>query len=189
MTTDDSDLPADVVAEVERLTRLARRAVDENERAAYRAERTELLDEHGFDCRLREEGQSVTLVCHPAEWLDDEGTVRLDAVEDTDRAAEIPLAGPGDPDEWSDVADHNREIARRVRETHGEVHGDTADAFAAFMSNHYAKPVESATRAEIQTFEEDYFPRNAWPTEAQERALEESLELLFEEAGRETPTG
>ncbi|MFB6121086.1 MAG: rnhA operon protein [Halobacteriaceae archaeon] len=188
MTTDDTDLPDETVAAVERLTRLARRAVDEQEIAAYREERADLLAEYDYDCRVREEGQSVTLVCHPAEWLDDEGVVRFDAVEDTNRAVEVPLAGPGDPDEWSDVAEHNREIAREVREKHGDVHGDTAEAFAAFMSNHYARPVETAAEREIETFTEDYFRRNAWPSEEQEQSLEESLEILFEVAGRETPT-
>ena len=188
MTIEHSDLSEDTVAAVERLTRLARRAVDEKERDAYHEERAELLAEHGYDCRVREEGQEVTLVCHPDEWLDDEGIVRLDVVEDTDRAVEVPLAGPGDPDEWSDVAEHNQEMADRVREKHGDVHGDTADAFASFMSNHYARPVESAAESEIETFSEEYFERNAWPTDEQEQQLAESLELLFEEAGRETPT-
>jgi hypothetical protein len=184
MTDEDEGLPADVVSDVERLTRLARRAVDENETAAYREERAARLAEHDFDCRIREEGQSVTLVCHPSEWLDEEGVVRLDAVEDTGRAVEVPLAGPGDPDEWDEVAEHNRAVASEVRAEHGDVHGDNADAFAAFMSNHYARPVETAAEREVETFREEFFPRNAWPSEAQRAVLEESLELVFEAAGR-----
>jgi hypothetical protein len=55
-----TDLPDDAVAEAERLTRLARRAVDDNERAAYRDRREEILDEHGYVARVREDDPGET---------------------------------------------------------------------------------------------------------------------------------
>jgi hypothetical protein len=182
------DLPTDVVEDVARLTRLARRAVDEQETTAYREERAALLEEYGYECRVREEESSATLACYPAAWLDDDGVVQMDAVEDTDRGVEVALSGPGDPDEWEAVAEHNREVAREVRDEHGDVHGDTAAAFAAFMSNHYARRVETASDDELAEFRAEYFPRNAWPSEAQEAALSESIALVFRAAGREPPT-
>ncbi|MFW5919942.1 MAG: DUF7108 family protein, partial [Halanaeroarchaeum sp.] len=33
----------------------------------------------------------------------------------------------------------------------------------------------------------EYFPRNAWPSDAQRRAIEASLEYVFEKTGVETP--
>ena len=68
----------------------------------------------------------------------------------------------------------------RVREEHGDPHGANAHAFADFMGNHYAKRVEAATPAEREEFLEEYFRRNAWPTEAQRDAVERSLRLVEE---------
>ncbi|QLC33747.1 rnhA operon protein [Halarchaeum sp. CBA1220] len=181
------DLPDDTVAEAERLTRLARRASDEDEASVYREERAALLGEHGYVAREREDDGHVTLVCYPEAWLDDSGTIRMDAVDPTD-AVERPLGGPGDPEYWDDVAEHNREIARRVHEAHGSVHGETATALAAFASNHYAKAVEELTAEELAEFREDYFVRNAWPSADQRDALTESLRYAFEAAGKELPT-
>lgn len=181
-----SDLPSDVVDEAERLTRLARAAVDDGERAAYREDRATLLSERGYAARVRGEDDGDVLVLHPEEWLDD-GTVRMERVEDTDRAVEVPLEGPGDPDDWSAVDDHNRDVVRRVREEHGEVHGENARAFAEFMSNHYARRVESATAAEIEEFRAEYFPRNAWPSDEQCDVIARSLELVFDVTETECP--
>jgi len=182
-----SELPADAVRAAERLTRLARRATDEAEAAAYREERAERLAAHGYDCRVREEGEtSATLVCYPAAWLDD-GTADLDAVEDTDRAVEVSLAGPGDPEAFDDVAEHNRAVAREVRERHGDVHGENAAALAAFASNHYAKEIEALAARELQEFAEEFFPRNAFPSDAQERALDASLNRVYDVLDRERP--
>lgn len=181
-----TDLPQDVQATAEELTHRARRANDEAAAQTFRERRDELLADHGYSARVRE-GDDVpgvpahgsganreVLVLYPDDWLDD-GTVRTDRIEDLDRAVEIPLTGPGDPDDWDAVDEHNREIAARVRERHGDVHGDNADAFADFMSNHYAKRIERATEREIQEFLGEYFPRNAWPSDEQRAVVEESI--------------
>ncbi|SNZ12994.1 hypothetical protein SAMN06269185_2007 [Natronoarchaeum philippinense] len=181
-----SELPTDVSEEAERLTRLAREAVDEDEAAAYRRRRASLLDNHEFTARIREDETGDVLVLHPEEWIED-GRIHPDRIEDTDRATEISLEGPGDPDEWDDVRDHNEAIAEQVRDAHGDVHGDNAAAFADFMQNHLAKPVESATGEEIQTFLSEYFPRNAWPSETQQAEIDRSIELVFETADARLP--
>ncbi|MFB6105496.1 MAG: rnhA operon protein [Halobacteriaceae archaeon] len=180
------ELPEETVDEAERLSRLARRAVDESEAAAYRERRAELLDAHDFVARVRRAGEDETLVCHPAEWVED-GTVRTDRIEDTDRAVEVPLTGAGDPDDWAAVDERNREIAAQVRAEHGDVHGDTAAALADFMSNHYAKPIPSASAEELEEFRTEYFPRNAWPSDEQQSALDRSLRRCFEAAGVTPP--
>ncbi|WP_435179684.1 DUF7108 family protein [Halorussus sp. AFM4] len=174
-------LPEEVVERAERLTRRARDAVDDAEADAYREDRADLLAAHGYRARVREDDTGATLVLHPDEWVED-GVIRTDRIEDTGRAVEVSLSGPGDPDEWETVERHNREVAARVREAHGDVHGDNAAAFADFMGNHYARPVESATSGEVAEFLEEYFPRNAWPTEKQRAVVEESIDLVFEVA-------
>ena len=177
-----TDLPDDTVEEAERLTRLARNATDEGERRAYREKRDALLAPHDFTARVRNEDARDVLVLHPDEWTED-GVIRVERVDDTDRAAEIPLDGPGDPDDWDEVDEHNRAVAKTVRDAHGDVHGANAAAFADFMSNHYARPVESATGEEVREFVSEYFPRNAWPTEEQKMVVDESVELVLESAG------
>jgi hypothetical protein len=181
----EQPLPADVVERAEQLTRRAREAVDDNEAAAYREEREELLNEHDYRARVREEEHDV-LVMYPDEWLDD-GVVQLDAVENLDRGIEQPLEGPGDADRWETVENHNRELAERVASEHGEVHGTNAHALADFMSNHYAKHIEQATGEELAEFVEEYFPRNAWPSDEQEAVVDTSLEYVFECANVEPP--
>jgi hypothetical protein len=168
-----TDLPNDVVDEAERLTRLARDAVDDNAAEAYRDRRDELLADYGFVARVRNDDH--TLVCYPAEWLDDDGRVVLTDVEDTDRAAEVSIAGPGEQGDYEAAAARNEELVERVREAHGDVHGDNAEAFATFMNNHYARPMDTASEREREEFLEEYFPRNAWPTEEQREAVEQSL--------------
>lgn len=169
-----AELPEAVAEEAERLTKLARGAVDPAEAAAYRERRGELLDGYGFVARVREEGATETLVVHPEEWVED-GRIRPDRVEDVDRAIEVRVAGPEDPGDWDRIEEHNRAVARRVRETHGDIHGANAEAFADFMGNHYAKPVEEATPEERREFLDEYFVRNAWPSDAQKEAIERSL--------------
>jgi len=171
-----SDLPREVVDAAKRLTRLARRAVDDAEAAAYERDRDERLDEYGFIARVREADD--TLVLHPAEWLAGE-TARMDRIEDTDRAVEIPLSGSGDPEEWDTVEAHNADIVDRVAERAGEVHAANARAFADFMGNHYARRMETATAEELQEFLTEYYPRNAWPSEKQREAVAQSLEHVF----------
>ncbi|MFW6382958.1 MAG: DUF7108 family protein [Haloferacaceae archaeon] len=180
----DEELPEPTVDAAERLTRLAREAVDEAEAEAYRADRAERLAEHEFTARVRDEDD--TLVCYPEEWIED-GTVQIDRIDDTDRAVEVSLSGPGDPDDWSEVEEHNTTLVERVAEAHGEVHAANARAFADFMGNHYARPMESATEAEIAEFLDEYFPRNAWPSEEQRDAVRASLRYVFAAADERTP--
>jgi hypothetical protein len=175
-----TDLPEDVVREAERLTRLARDAVDDNAAEAYRDRRDDLLADHAFVSRVRDSDD--TLVCHPAEWLDDDGQVRLGDVEDTDRAAEVSLSGPGEQGDYEAAAARNETLVERVRDQYGDVHGDNAAAFAAFMNNHYARPMDTAGERERAEFREEFFPRNAWPSEDQRETVEESLDLVFEVA-------
>ncbi|WP_232687423.1 DUF7108 family protein [Halobacterium zhouii] len=182
MTDPVEDLPGDVTEEAERLTRLARDAADDDEAAAYRNRRDELLAEYGFVARVREDD---TLVCYPEDWLDEEELVRVDDVENTDRAAEVSLAGRGEQGDYESAAEHNADLADQVRERHGGVHGANAAAFADFMSNHYARPMESATDTERAEFVSEYYPRNAWPSEEQREAVERSLELIDETADRQ----
>lgn len=170
-----AELPEEAVEEATRLTKLARAAVDPEEATAYRRHRAELLDEHDFTARVREEDATATLVLHPVEWVED-GTIRPARIDDTDRATEVQVAGPESPEDWEAIEEHNRTVAARVREAHGDVHGDNADAFADFMGNHYAKPVEDATPEERREFLAEYFVRNAWPSEDQKEAIERSLE-------------
>ena len=174
-----SDLPDDVAERATELTRRAREAVDDAERAAYLEDRDALLAEYGYVARVRSEDTRDVLVCHPEEWLGD-GVVRVDRIEDTSRAVERPLSGPGEGDDWAAIDAHNREIADRIAEEFGPTHGATARAFADFMSNHYAKPMEKATPREREEFRTEYLPRNAWPTEEQLSVLDETMAILAE---------
>ncbi|WP_254764573.1 DUF7108 family protein [Natrinema marinum] len=183
---DGEELPRGVVDEIERLTRLERTAVDENEADAYETRRDDLLDEYEFTARIRDDDGDDVLVCHPAEWQAD-GVIRTDRIEDIDRAVEIPLEGTGDPNDWDKVDARNRELVADVRAAHGEVHGDNAALLADFAGNHYAKPIASLTSAEITEFRTEYFVRNAWPSEKQREMIGESIELAFETAGEPIP--
>ncbi|WP_455449580.1 DUF7108 family protein [Natrinema thermotolerans] len=185
----DGDLPRGVVDEVERLTRLERTAVDDNEIEAYERRREELLENHDFTSRIRDDDGDDVLVCHPEEWHDDEaGVIRTDRIEDIDRAVEIPLEGTEDPDDWAAVDERNRDLVAAVREAHGDVHGDNAALLADFAGNHYAKPIASLTADELAEFREEYLVRNAWPSEKQREVIAESIELVFEAAGESAPT-
>ena len=178
------DVPEDVVSEAERLTHLAREAVVDREAAAYRSERKQLLAQCGFVGRVREEDD--TLVLHPEEWVED-GTVSLSQIDDTDRAVEVSLSGPGDSAEWDSIEQYNADIVEAVRTAHGDVHAANARAFADFMGNHYARRVDSASAEEIREFRSEYFPRNAWPSAEQKQAIEDSIRLVFEAADAEAP--
>jgi hypothetical protein len=180
-----ADLPADVADEAARLTRLAREAVDENEAAAYRRERDEVLAEYGYTARIRAEDD--TLVCYPEEWTDEAGTVHPGRIDDVDRGVERSLSGPGEGDDWDAIEAHNRSIAESVAAEYGDPHGATAHALADFAGNHYAKPIEDLTAAELAEFREEYLPRNAWPSDEQRAALDESIRLLFAAADAPVP--
>jgi len=181
MAEGDEELEEEVVSRVERLTRLARAAVDEDEAAAYREEREELLADRGFRTRIREEGEDEVLVLHPEEW-EVGGVVHPERIEEIDRAVEIRLTGAADPEDWPSVEAHNRALAERVRADYGEVHGENAEAFADFMGNHYARRMETAGEREREEFLTDYFVRNAWPSADQRAAVERSLALVVEAA-------
>ncbi|WP_049924609.1 DUF7108 family protein [Halopiger djelfimassiliensis] len=183
---DVAELPADVVDEAERLTRLERTATDENEAAAHERRRDRLLAEHDFTARVRDDGGDDVLVLHPEEWHED-GVIRTERIENISRAIEIPLEGTGDPDNWEAVDDHNRDLVAAVRAQHGDVHGENAAALADFVGNHYAKPIESLTAAELAEFRTEYFVRNAWPSEKQRDAIDESIRLVYETAGEPVP--
>jgi len=181
-----AELPTDVIEEAERLTRLAREASADSEQTAYRDRRDELLADESFEARIRSEDSRDVLVLHPTEWLDD-GTIRPDRIEDTDRAVEIPLTGPGDPDDWETVHSHNADVVARVREQYGDLHGDNARALADFMENHYARPIESASAAELHEFRTEYYRRNVWPTEEQRTLVDRSIAIVFEMTDRRVP--
>ena len=183
----DSDTPPDAVLdEAERLTRLAREAVDDAESAAYRDHRATLLAEHGYTARVREDDTRDVLVFHPEEWVED-GTVYPSRVDDVDRGVELPLSGPGEGDDWAVIDDHNRDLVETVRDEHDAVDAENAAALADFAGNHYAKPVESLTEAELREFLEEYFPRNAWPTAEQRAVVETSVAVTFEAADERCP--
>lgn len=192
-------VPDDVVNQAERLTRLARRAVDENEAAAYRARRDELVAEYGYTARVRTDGRALggadergeqgdvrgvdaTLVLYPSEWLTD-GIVDVDGIEDTSRAVERQLSGTGSEAEWDRIEAHNRALAERIADEHGAAHGANAHAFADFMGNHYARRMETADPSEIREFLEEYYPRNAWPSDEQRDCVEQSVSLVLDAEG------
>lgn len=181
----DTTLPDDIIDEAERLTRLAREASDEAEVTAYRTERDRLVAEYDYVARVRSDDRE-TLVLYPQEWTAD-GTVYPDRIDDIDRGIERPLEGPGASEEWETVAAHNRELAKRVRESHGSVHGANARTLADFASNHYAKPIEQLTSDEIEEFLTEYFVRNAFPTDDQKAVVEESVRVVFDVAGEQPP--
>ncbi|OLZ40865.1 rnhA operon protein [Natrinema saccharevitans] len=186
---DTDELPAEVVEEAERLTRTARETPDENEAQAHRERREDLLADHAFTSRIRDDEGDDVLVLHPEEWHDeDAGVIRTDRIDDLSRAVEIPLEGTEDPDDWAAVDDRNRDLVAAVREAHGDVHGDNAALLADFAGNHYAKPIASLTADELAEFREEYLVRNAWPSEKQREAIAESIELVFEAAGESAPT-
>ncbi|SMO38084.1 DUF7108 domain-containing protein [Halorubrum cibi] len=174
------DVPVEVVDEAERLTRLAREATDPAAAEGYRDRRDELVTSHEYAPRVREEDD--TLVLYPEEWMES-GTVQLDRIEETDRAVEVSLSGPGDPDRYREVAAYNDAVVDAIAERADDVHAETARSFAAFMSNHYVRAVDDATPEMRTEFREEFFPRNGWPTDEQRSALEESLETIERVAG------
>jgi hypothetical protein len=173
-----TDLPDPVIDEAERLTRLARDAIDDAEARAYRENRDATLADYGYTARVREDDTRDVLVCHPEEWIED-GQIHPERVEDIDRGIERPLSGPGESADWDVVAEHNDDIVDEVAREEREVHAENARALADFASNHYAKPIEELTRAELLEFREDYFERNAWPSDRQRSVLDDSLRLTF----------
>jgi len=184
---DGTDTPPDAaVEEAERLTRLAREAVDDGAAAAYREDRNSLLASHDYTARVREDETRDVLVVHPEEWKDGD-EIRPERIDDLDRGIEVPLSGPGEGDDWTEIDEYNREIVASVRTEYGDVHGDNAAALADFMGNHYAKPIDDATAGELREFLDDYFPRNAWPTDEQRSVVEQSVKNAFDAADERCP--
>ncbi|MGM0604414.1 MAG: DUF7108 family protein [Halobacteriota archaeon] len=179
----DGELPPDVIAEAERLSRLARNAVDPDESAVYRIERESTVTEYGYAARIRDADD--TLVLYPDEWVED-GIVQFDRVEDTDRAVEVPLTPQGG-DDYASVEAHNASIVAVVDESHGPPHTANVRAFADFMGNHYLQHLETATADQLAEFFDDYYRRNAWPSDRQREQVERSIELAFEAAGEPYP--
>lgn len=175
-------LPDDVVARARELTRCARRDGGLSGAPAPEAaleQRDALLADHGYVARVRDD---ATLVLHPADWLDG-GTVDPERI-DTDDAVTTPLDAPPD-DSAADPAARNLAVVERVRDRHGAPHGATAAAFAEYMTNHHAKPIAHATAREIETFREEYFVRNAWPSDAQRAQLDASITHILAAAEAE----
>ncbi|OVE83255.1 DUF7108 family protein [Natronolimnobius baerhuensis] len=186
--SDDDELPDDIVEDAERLTHLEREAHDPDEATAYADHREDLLEEHDFTSRIRDDDGDDVLVLHPEEWHDAaEGVIRTDRIDDISRAVEIQLEGAEDPDDWDAVETHNRDLAERVRESDGDVHGDNAETFVDFVSNHYAKQIESVTGEELTEFRTEYFVRNAWPSERQRAVIDDSIRLVYETANKSVP--
>jgi len=180
------DLPAAVLEDAIQLTRRARAALDEAETRAYLDERDELLHDHGFRARTREDPDGDVLVCYPDDWVE-EGVVTPETVEDTADAVEVPLSGPGPQGDWESAEARNRTLVELVREKWGEAHAANAEAFADFMGNHYARPIGSASETEVREFRQEYYPRNVWPTPEQAAVLEESLRYVFAESDGSFP--
>jgi hypothetical protein len=180
-------LPEDVVEEAERLTRLAREAAVEAEREAYLDHREELLGAHDYTARIREDDTGDVLVLHPDRWVE-AGAIRTERIEDVSRGIEVSLSGPGTGDDWAEIDAYNRAIVENVREEHDETHAANAAALADFAGNHYAKPLTELAAAELQEFVEDYFRRNAWPTDEQREVVEKSVELAFDVADERCPS-
>jgi hypothetical protein len=169
------EIPEAVVDEAERLTRLAADAAVEEAAEAYRESRDQAVREHDFTARVRDEDD--TLVLYPEEWVDDE-VVKVDRIEDTDRAVEVSLSGPDHGATWETVEAANQRIVEVITQKHGPDHAANVRAFADFMGNHYLKRVDDATNAEREEFLTEYYPRNAWPSAEQASVVEQSLSLV-----------
>lgn len=169
--------PTAVVDRALALTRRLRGASGaDRERLAQRRDR--LLASVGYRCRVREDERGATLVCYPAEWLED-GTVDMDAIEDVSRGIERSLEGPTGPEDWDAIEADNRSVVRAVRDRYGHDHAANATAFADFMSNHYGRTIATATERHHREFLEEYYPRNVWPSNHQQTLVERSLELTI----------
>lgn len=181
-----TDLPESTIDAAERLTRLARNAVDPAEADAYRQQRASILAEYGYTARIRDDDTGDVLVCYPDEWVHD-GVVHPDRIDDTDRGIEVRLSGPGDPDDWDEIETENSAVVEQIRDEHGDVHAETARVLADFMGNHYAKPIAEITPEELSEFREEYAPRNAWLTDEQRAVFDTSIRLTITHAGGQLP--
>ncbi len=179
------DLPPSVVQTVRAMTRTARFATHARP-DAIRERRDALLARFGYRARVRADDPVPTLVCYPDAWIED-GLLQPEQLESTDDAVEVPLSSVGSLEEFEAIEAHNQDVAQRVTDHYGALHGKTAAAFGTYMANHHNAPIEAATPSQVDHFRSDYFPRNAWPTDEQVAALDTSLELLFEVANVADP--
>ncbi|MDZ7688361.1 MAG: rnhA operon protein [Halobacteriales archaeon] len=168
----------DWVNETARLTRVAL-SDDDEMREEARTRRDEIAGERGYEARLRDDG---VLVLHPAEWLDNDGVVDLEAF-DADEAYEVPLDGEG----YGEARSSNDTLLDGFEEMDGTEEDDVfnARAFAEFCENHHATAVENVSEEHVREFLEDYYVRNVWASDEAEERVEESLRLLLREAERD----
>ncbi|WP_303704119.1 rnhA operon protein [Haloquadratum walsbyi] len=171
----EKSLPQSVIDEAERLTRLCVNATVDAEITVYRDQRQSLLDEYGYTARIRDADD--TLVLYPQSWLTD-GIAQFNQIDDTNRAVEVSLSGPAVEADWEDVETTNKTIIDTIRQEHGEAHAKNIRAFADFMGNYYLKTVTEATKDERKEFINEYYTRNAWPSEQEEAIVSKSIKLL-----------
>lgn len=169
-----ADLPQAILDRAVRLARDERAADSPDGAERFSTRRGTLLDRYGYASRIREEESRAVLVCYPQEWLEG-GTIVPGTIDDLSRAIEIPLSGPGDPDDWDALAEENARIAVAVEAKYGSDHGANVAAFATFMSNHRARSIATATPEDIEEFLEEYYIRNVWPSEDARAVVEASL--------------
>lgn len=164
----------DWVKEATRLTRVALSGDDE-----ARDRRDTLAKEHGYEARVREDG---TLVLHPADWLDEDGVIDMEAF-DADDAYEVPLDGRG----YDEAREANDSLLEEFEDREEAKQEDifNARAFAEFCENHHATAVENVGEEHVREFLNDYYVRNVWASEKAEERVEESLNILLKEAGRD----
>jgi hypothetical protein len=162
------------VDEAARLSRVALSGDDE-----ARERRDALAEEHGYEARVREDG---VLVLHPADWLDEDGVVDMEAF-DADEAYEVPLNGRG----YGEARDANDSLLGEFEEGEGAREEDVfnARAFAEFCENHHATAVENVGEEHVCEFLNEYYVRNVWGSVVGEVRVVESLWLLLDEAGRD----
>jgi hypothetical protein len=181
---DSVAIPEEVRERAAELTRHARTTGEEAAADRYRRERASLLDAYGYTSRVRDADD--TLVLHPGDWLED-GTVRLDRIDDTDAAVEIPLAGSSD--DWAAVEAHNRRVVEAVAAEHGGAHAGAVSALADYAGNHHERRIEDLTAIQLDRFRTEYVPRNTWLTDEQRAVLEEAVTIAREIAADLAETG
>ena len=169
--TDENERPG-WVKEAARLTRVA---LSGDEKAHER--RDAVAEEHGYEARVREDG---VLVLHPADWLDEDGVIDMEAF-DADEAYEVPLDGRG----YDEARASNEALLDVFEETADEADIFNARAFVEFCENHHATAVENVGEEHVREFLDDYYIRNVWASEEAKERVEESLNLLLKEAGRD----
>lgn len=145
-----------------------------------RSERDAIAERHGYGVNVRETDD--VLVCYPLDWLDGD-TVDPSAVEDTDRAVEVPLAGGGDDVEA--VREANDAVLDPVLDERDDAVAYNAAAFAEYCENHHRCRIGDVAAEDVAWFLEEYYPRNVWPPDGAEDRVEEALRAVFVRADRE----